>query len=289
MVPTPEERPAPYPADTKAKGWRFELDYERIEQSDTWVLAPPEMRPWLLMIWMTAWRQVPCGSLPATDELIAARIGMDLRQFKAHRDILLRGWWLAADGRLYHSVITEQVTGLMELRAKEAARKQEWRDKKNQGLAHAGHAVVPRDNTGTPASATAPEPEPEPEPSKAAKTKTASPGAPRRRQSQVADAIQMMVADGVSADVAASWMQVRKEKRLPLTELAWREVKEQASRVGMTPHQAVEYAARRPWGGFKAKWVEQDRVTGYGTKPATSKSIAGMNYGEGIGEDGRIL
>lgn len=100
---------APYPADTKAKGWRFELDYERIEQSDTWVLAAADMRPWLLMLWMTSWRQVPCGSLPATDELIAARLGMEIRQFRANRDILLRGWWLADDGRLYHPVITEQV------------------------------------------------------------------------------------------------------------------------------------------------------------------------------------
>lgn len=35
---------APYPCDTRAKGWRFELDHERIRQSDTWALAPPEIR-----------------------------------------------------------------------------------------------------------------------------------------------------------------------------------------------------------------------------------------------------
>ena len=30
---------APYPAITRAKGWRFELDYEQVDQSDTWALA----------------------------------------------------------------------------------------------------------------------------------------------------------------------------------------------------------------------------------------------------------
>jgi hypothetical protein len=40
----------PYPADTRAAGWRFDLDTTRIRQSDTWTLARPEIRPWLLML-----------------------------------------------------------------------------------------------------------------------------------------------------------------------------------------------------------------------------------------------
>ena len=85
-------RPAPYPSDLRAKGWRFALDYERIVQSDTWALASPSMRPWLLMTWMVAWQQTPCGSLSNSDELNAARIGMEVDQFVSNRKILLRGW-----------------------------------------------------------------------------------------------------------------------------------------------------------------------------------------------------
>lgn len=117
----------PYPGDIRAKGWRFELDYERIEQSDTWALATPEMRPWLLMIWLTAWKQAPCGSLPANDLLIAARIGMPDRQFAAHRDILLRGWWLASDGRLYHPALTDHVLAMSKKRRDDATRVQALR------------------------------------------------------------------------------------------------------------------------------------------------------------------
>ena len=72
----PEARPAPYPADTRAKGWRFELDMEQVRQSDTWALSPAEARPWLLLEWAVAWEQTPCGSLPNDDTLIAARLEM---------------------------------------------------------------------------------------------------------------------------------------------------------------------------------------------------------------------
>jgi len=120
----------PYAEDTRVRGWRFELDHERINQSDTWALAPPEMRPWLLMLWHVAWQQVPAGSMSSDDDVIAAKIGMDRRQFAAHRDILLRGWTRYADGRLYHPVITEQVLKYQEHNRKERERVAAWRAKK---------------------------------------------------------------------------------------------------------------------------------------------------------------
>ena len=117
-----DPRPAPYPADTRAKGWRFELDYERIEQSDTWDLAGAEARPWLLMLWLTAWRQVPCGSLSNSDDVIAAKIGMPTKLWPKFRDVLLRGWWLADDGRLYHDTLVERVAEMLQYRRKNAKR-----------------------------------------------------------------------------------------------------------------------------------------------------------------------
>jgi len=121
----------PYAADTRAKGWRFELDLERIEQSDTWALAPAELRPWLLMLWATAWKQVPCGSLPDDDQLIAVRIGMKAAQFAKSRSILMRGWWKAVDGRLYHPTMTTRVLEMMGVKDKERQRKAEYRKRKD--------------------------------------------------------------------------------------------------------------------------------------------------------------
>lgn len=174
-------RSAPYPADTRAKGWRFELNYERIEQSDTWALASTELRPWLLMLWFTAWKQVPSGSLPDCDELIAARVGIASKAFTKNRAILLRGWWKAEDGRLYHDVIAEQVIGMLKTKRIETERKASYRARKaeldaqsqgNSGTPRTGDSVpqvshgCPTGQTweshGCPPGVTLPEPEPEP-------------------------------------------------------------------------------------------------------------------------------
>ncbi|WP_241019575.1 hypothetical protein [Burkholderia sp. Ac-20345] len=133
-------RPTPYPADTRAKGWRFELDHERIRQSDTWALAAPEIRPWLLMLWMTAWEQTPCGSLPADDELIAVRLGMPMDQFVANKNRLLRGWWRADDGRLYHDTMTERVREMLAHRDGERTRKAAQRTAKKTKAATGAQA-----------------------------------------------------------------------------------------------------------------------------------------------------
>ena len=117
----------PYPADTRAKGWRFELDLERVMQSDTWALATPELRPWLLMLWTVAWQQTPCGSMPSDDSLIAARLGMKPAPFKKAKDVLMRGWWLANDRRLYHSTIAERVLDMLGRKEGERKRKADYR------------------------------------------------------------------------------------------------------------------------------------------------------------------
>ena len=148
---------APYPTDTRAKGWRFELDYERIRQSDTWALAAPELRPWLLMLWMTAWEQTPCGSLPNNEELVAAKIGMPLESFTSVKRVLLRGWKAADDGRLYHPTLTERVIEMIERRQKCAGRVSRHRAGK-----HASNDDVTRYAGDTNPLVMTPEQEPEP-------------------------------------------------------------------------------------------------------------------------------
>ncbi|RQR87693.1 MULTISPECIES: DUF1376 domain-containing protein [unclassified Burkholderia] len=137
------EREAPYPADTRAKGWRFELDLEQIDQSDTWALTPPEFRPWLLMLWASAWRQTPCGSLPDDDALIAVRIGMKEPVFAKQKTKLLRGWWKATDGRLYHDTIAKRVTEMIAARNKERDRKAKYRERKDADEGETPKVVPP--------------------------------------------------------------------------------------------------------------------------------------------------
>lgn len=118
----PELPQPPYPVDTSAKGWRFELDHEKIRKSDTWALTPKDVRPWLLMLWMVAWEQVPCGSLPNSDALIVARLEIAPKVFAKHRARILSGWYIAMDDRLYHETITLRVMEMLKKRASDAAR-----------------------------------------------------------------------------------------------------------------------------------------------------------------------
>jgi hypothetical protein len=137
--------PVPYPSNTLSKGWRFELDLDRAKGSDTWALCPPDIRPWLLMLWAESWKATPCGSYTNDDQIIAARIGMPINLFRAHRDVLMRGWELHADGRLYHHVVTERVRELLGMRQSARFRKAAYRSKKKQPVAPESPEVVPRD------------------------------------------------------------------------------------------------------------------------------------------------
>jgi len=113
----------PYPPDTLARGWRFEVDMETFKRSDTWKKARTgALRGALLLLWAEAWQEKPCGTLPDDDELIALMIDMPAASFAKHRDVLRRGWTLASDGRLYHETITARVLAMLEKRAKDAKR-----------------------------------------------------------------------------------------------------------------------------------------------------------------------
>lgn len=188
----------PYPADIRARGWRFELDYERIHQSETWAVAPLELRPWLLMLWFTSWHQTPIGTLPVDDRVIAAKIGMPLTMLQTHREVLLSRWQRCSDGRLYHDVITERVVEMLDHRRSDRARAAAWRASKKQDLA----TNVTRDkgvrSCESPVSTT---PEPEPEPlssnplssSPAANVDHAPPGATAVRQRHRPEAVELLL------------------------------------------------------------------------------------------------
>ena len=148
-------RPIPYPADTLARGWRFEMDMEKVKRSDTWLLAKTgEVRGALMLLWGEAWQQTPCGSLPADDQLVALIIDMPRPKFQKHRPVLMRGWWLAADGRLYHDTIVERVLAMLEKRAKDAGRSANRRARQAAasgdpdgvtGSSRVTHEVAPRE------------------------------------------------------------------------------------------------------------------------------------------------
>ncbi len=151
-------KPAPYATDVRAKGWRFEIDYEKVEQSDTWSLAAevPMAQHALLMMWLVAWTQVPCGSFPHDEALIRAKCRIPPKSWAGMRDVLMRGWWLAEDGRLYHDTIVSRVREMLEYRRKETERRNRNRGKADvvPDLSRGTAAEQAQDTTGAPGTGT---------------------------------------------------------------------------------------------------------------------------------------
>lgn len=266
----PELLPAPYPADTRAKGWRFEIDYEKVAQSNTWSLAAeiPMAQPALLMMWLAAWTQEPCGSLPNDEDVIRAKCRIPVKQWPALRGILMRGWWLADDGRLYHQTITARVLEMLEYRRKNAervanfkARQRESREGNALPTQQGGDSNDTGTGTGTTSSLRSDE----------------TPKAPRKRRAAAAEqqlvSVGDLVTEGVDQQHASDWLLLRKGKKLPLTPTAWDEVKTQAMAAGLPIGEAVRLAAVNGWGGFKAMWLA-DRQGGGRVVPMPNRQEA---------------
>lgn len=95
------------PAEVDLRDYaRMPLDFERLFSSDTWVLGNPEEKVAALHLWCRSWHQVPAGSLP-NDERILAHLSGSGPRWRKIRPHAMRGWVECTDGRLYHPVVAE--------------------------------------------------------------------------------------------------------------------------------------------------------------------------------------
>ncbi|GBH24538.1 hypothetical protein BvRS1_15870 [Burkholderia vietnamiensis] len=77
-------------------------------------------------------------------------------------------------------------------------------------------------------------------------------GPKQKRITKREQSIAFLVSQGVDEQHAADWMTARNGKEVTAT--VWETVQREAEKVGMTPAQAVQYAAGASWQGFKADW-----------------------------------
>lgn len=103
------------------------LDAARLLDSDLFALSSGDEFKAAIALWCKAWMQVPCGSLPNDDRVLAHLSGAGSR-WKKVREMALRGFILCDDGRLYHPVVAEK--------ALEAwGKKQSYRERSRKGNA----------------------------------------------------------------------------------------------------------------------------------------------------------
>jgi hypothetical protein len=83
------------------------LDVLRLRDSDLAALSTGDEFKAAVLLWCAAWHQVPAGSLPDDDRLLARFSGAG-SLWKKVKDEALRGFVKCSDGRLYHRTIAEK-------------------------------------------------------------------------------------------------------------------------------------------------------------------------------------
>ncbi|HFC1851988.1 TPA: replication protein [Neisseria gonorrhoeae] len=83
-----------------------------------------------------------------------------------------------------------------------------------------------------------------------------APAAKAKKTGRHETELSLLAAYGITGQVAADFLQVRKAKRQPLTETAVRLIAADAEKCGMTALQAAEYAIASGWGSFRADWLQ---------------------------------
>jgi Protein of unknown function (DUF1376) len=100
------------------------LDVERLRDSDLAVLASAEEFRAAVLLWCAAWHQIPAGSLPNDERILAkfAGFGRDLEAWRAVASGAMRGFVLCSDQRLYHPVVVEKALDAFEKRKTQSKR-----------------------------------------------------------------------------------------------------------------------------------------------------------------------
>ncbi|ENV1740618.1 helix-turn-helix domain-containing protein, partial [Neisseria gonorrhoeae] len=108
-----------------------------------------------------------------------------------------------------------------------------------------------------------------------------APAAKAKKTGRHASELALLAAYGITGQVAADFLQVRKAKRQPLTETAMRLIAADAEKCGMTALQAAEYAIASGWGSFRADWLQNKTFGRSGNRggPTHNQTAAVLDAG----------
>lgn len=126
--------------------------------------------------------------------------------------------------------------------------------------------------------------EPHPAKPQAAPRGVAEPPGAKKTDRHAAE-LSLLADYGITGQVAADFLQVRKAKRQPLTETAMKLLAADAEKCGMTALQAVEYAIGNGWASFRAEWLQNKTFGGSGnrgglTHNQTAAVLDARSYGD---------
>lgn len=110
--PTPALPEPPVPADADLRHFHtMDLNVRKVMDSDLMALSTGDEFKAAFRLWCKAWHQVPAGSVPNDDRVLATLAGLEgkPRMWAKVRDMALRGFILCSDNRLYHPEVVAVV------------------------------------------------------------------------------------------------------------------------------------------------------------------------------------
>src|SRR5271166_5422298 len=110
-MPNPDDLPDPLTSpDCDLRDFAFmPLEINRLLSSETWILSSADEKVAALTLWMRAWHEVPAGSLPDNDRMLAHLSGAGA-SWPQVQEMAMRGWRRCSDGRLYHATLAEKAS-----------------------------------------------------------------------------------------------------------------------------------------------------------------------------------
>ncbi len=155
--------PAPLtPADCDLRGFEWmALHGHRLFTSGWYGAAIKDPRGGIaaLKLWWAAMLQCPAGSLPSDehDLCLLADFGQDMKSWRKHRAVAMRGFILCADNRYYHPMVAEQAIKAYESRLKASATRQADAERLRRWRASQNGSHPPDAPQGQPPPETPPE------------------------------------------------------------------------------------------------------------------------------------
>lgn len=131
------ELPPPLvPADVDLRGFEFmPLFGDRLFKSETWISASADAKVAALRLWWDSYgHEVPAGSLPDNDGLLAeyAGYGVMVKAWKKLKPQAMRGYILCSDGRWYHPLVAELAMDGWKERVRNREKQRAWRERNQQ-------------------------------------------------------------------------------------------------------------------------------------------------------------
>ena len=231
--------------DLRGMPW-MPLDTQRLLDSDLFALATAEEFRAAVVLWCKAWQQVPAGSLPSDDRVLAHLSGMGTRWQKV-KDVALRGFVLCNDGRLYHSVIAEKVADAWAERVRNREKQRKWREKMQLRNGNAdGDVTVTQPVTQPLCNA------------RQGQGQGQGQGHKEEEQQQPTRdkrAFSVERPESVPEKVWTDFLAVRKAKRAPLTATALEGIVREAEKAAMPLADVLTMCCERGWQAFRSEWL----------------------------------